>query len=101
MILRKYLEDIQKYKCYAGALMDVMCRVTKLDRARNERILRADNQIGGNLEEGPAKEVEGEYGHVMRREEDYVGRRAVGIEVQGRRRRGKRCLDSARTVSGR
>ena len=29
------------------------------------------------------------YGHVMRREEDYVGRRAMGLEVQGLRKRGR------------
>ena len=31
------------------------------------------------------------YGHVMRRDEEYVGfgKRAVGIEVQGSRRRGR------------
>ena len=26
------------------------------------------------------------YGHVMRRDEEYVGKRAMGIEVQGSRR---------------
>ena len=40
------------------------------------------------------------YGHVMRREEHYVGRRAMGIEIQGRRRRRarpkRRMLDSVR-----
>ena len=29
------------------------------------------------------------YGHVMRREENYVGRRAMEMEVQGRRKRGR------------
>ena len=29
------------------------------------------------------------YGHVMRREEHYVGRRAMVIKVQGRRKRGR------------
>ena len=28
------------------------------------------------------------YGHVMRREEHYVGRRAMEMKVQGRRKRG-------------
>ena len=28
-------------------------------------------------------------GHVMRREEYYVGRRAVEVKVQGRRKRGR------------
>ena len=29
------------------------------------------------------------YGHVMRRDEEYVGNRVMGIEVQGIRRRGR------------
>ena len=29
------------------------------------------------------------YGHVMRRDEEYVGKRAMGIEVQGSGRRGR------------
>ena len=29
------------------------------------------------------------YGHVMRRDEEYVGKRVMGIEVQGSRRRGR------------
>ena len=28
------------------------------------------------------------YGHVMRRDEEYVGKRAMGTEVQGNGRRG-------------
>ena len=29
------------------------------------------------------------YGHVMRREEQYVGRRTMEMKVQGRRKRGR------------
>ena len=29
------------------------------------------------------------YGHVMRREEHYVGRRAIEMKVHGRRKRGR------------
>ena len=29
------------------------------------------------------------YGHVMRRDEEYVGKRAMGMEVQGSRKRGR------------
>ena len=39
------------------------------------------------------------YGHVMRRHEHYVGRRAMEIKVQGRRKRGRhkrRWLDKVR-----
>ena len=39
------------------------------------------------------------YGHVMRREEHYVGRRAMVMKVQGRRKRGRpkrRWLDKVK-----
>ena len=39
------------------------------------------------------------YGHVMRREEPYAGRRAMVMKVQGRRKRGRpkrRWLDRVR-----
>ena len=37
------------------------------------------------------------YGHVMRRKEHYVGRRAMEMKVQGRRKRAKRrWLDRVR-----
>ena len=39
------------------------------------------------------------YGHVSRREDEYVGKRVMGMEVTGKRRRGRpkrRWLDSIR-----
>ena len=60
-----------------------VCRVTKLDKIRNERI-----RIRLKW-----------YGHVMRREEHYVGRRAMVMKVQGRRKRGRpkrRWLDKVK-----
>ena len=39
------------------------------------------------------------YGHVFRREDEYVGKRVMGMEVPGKRRRGRpnrRWLDSIR-----
>ena len=47
-------------------------------------------RLGGNHRESPGKDVEVVgpiYGHVMRREEHYVGRRAMEMKVQGRRKR--------------
>ena len=46
-------------------------------KQKNER----DNENGGKLKKSPGKEE-----HVLRREGDYVGRRAMGIEVRGRGR---------------
>ena len=59
-----------------------MCGVTKLGNIRNERIRGLKW-----------------YGHVMRREEHYVGRRAMVMKVQGRRKRGRpkrRWLDKVK-----
>ena len=64
-----------------------MCGVTKLEKIRNERIRRTTKvgEITKNVQERRLKW----YGHVMRREEHYVGRRAMTMNVQGRRKRGR------------
>ena len=70
---------------------------SKLDQIRNER-------IRGTTKEGEiAKKVQERrlrwYGHVMRREEHYIGRRAMEMKVQGRRKRGRpkrRWLDNVK-----
>ena len=64
-----------------------MCGVTKLGKVIHER-------IGGTTRVGEiAKKVQERrlkwYGHVMRREEHYVGRRAMEMKVQGKRKRGR------------
>ena len=66
-----------------------MCGVTKLDKIRNERIRGTTKvvEITKKVQERRLKW----YGHVMRREEHYVGRRAIVLvmKVQGRRKRGR------------
>ena len=63
-----------------------MFGVTKLDKIRNERIRRTIKvgEIANKFQEMRLKW----YGHVMRREEYYVGRRAMVMKVQERRKRG-------------
>ena len=58
-----------------------MCRVTKLDRIRNERIRATTKveEISEDIKEGRLKW----YGHVMQTDEHCVGRRAMGMEVHG------------------
>ena len=64
-----------------------MCRVTKLDKIRNERI-RGTMKVGEITKKVQERRLKW-YGHVMRREEHYVGRRAIEIiKVQGIRKRG-------------
>ena len=56
-------------------MLPCMCGVTKLDKIRNERI-RGTSKVGEiakNVQEMRVKW----YWHVMRREEHYIGRRAM------------------------
>ena len=64
-----------------------MCGVTKLDKIRNERI-RGTTKVGEITKKVQERRLKW-YGHVMRREEHYVGRRAMVMKVQGRRKRGR------------
>ena len=58
-----------------------MCGVTKLDKIRNERI-RGTTKVGEITKKVQERRLKW-YGHVMRREEHYVGRRAMVMKVQG------------------
>ena len=76
-----------------------MSGVTKLDRIRNERIRRTTKvgEISKKVQESRLKW----YGHVLllRREDAYVGKRVMAMEVPGKRRRGRpkrRWLDRIR-----
>ena len=74
-----------------------MSGVTKLDRIRNERI-RGTTKVGEiskKVQESSWKW----YVCVLRREDDYVGMRVMGMDVPGKRRRGRpkrRWLDIIR-----
>ena len=79
-----------------------MSGVTKLDRIGNERI-RGTTKVGEiskKLQESRLKW----YGHVLRREDEYLGKRVMAMEVPGNRRGRpkRRWLDSIRNdLSGR
>ena len=65
-----------------------MSGVTKLDRIRNERITGTTKvgEISKKVRESRLKW----YGHVLRREDEYVGKRGMAaMEVPGKRRRGR------------
>ena len=68
-----------------------MCGVTKLDKIRNERIRRT-TKVGEITKKVQERRLKW-YGHVMRREEHYVGRREMEMKVQWRRKRGRPWLD--------
>ena len=64
-----------------------MCGVTKMDGIRNERI-RGTTKVGeisNKVQEIRLKW----YGHVMRRDEEYVGKSVMMMDVEGRRRKGR------------
>ena len=74
-----------------------MCGVTKLDKIRNERI-RGTTKVGEITKKVQERRLKW-YGHVMRREEHCVGRRAMEMKVQWRRKRGRpkrRWLDKVK-----
>ena len=63
-----------------------VCGVTRLDKIRNEKI-RGSTKVGEISKKAQERRMRW-YGHVMIRDEEYVGKRVMGIEVQGSRRRG-------------
>ncbi|XP_068207502.1 uncharacterized protein [Palaemon carinicauda] len=64
-----------------------MSGVTREDRIRNDYIKGSTKvvEISKKVQEGTLRW----YGHLMRRDEDHVGRHTIEMEVQGRRRRGR------------
>ena len=72
-----------------------MSGVTKLDRIRNERI-RGTTKVGEISKKVQESRLKW-YGNVLRREDEFVGKRMMGMEVPGKRRRGRpkrRWLDN-------
>ena len=64
-----------------------MCGVTRKDKIRNE-VIRGTTKvrkISDKIQESRLRW----YGHVMRRDEQYVGRRVMEMDIRGRRRRGR------------
>ncbi|MCI4393356.1 hypothetical protein PGIGA_G00156440 [Pangasianodon gigas] len=61
--------------------------VTRLDRIRNEYI-RGTAHVG-RLEDKVREARLRWFGHVQRRESEYIGRRMLDMELPGRRRRGR------------
>ena len=64
-----------------------MCGLTREDRIRNEYIRGSTKvvEISKKIQEGRLRW----YGHLLRRDEDHVGRCTMEMKVQGRRKRGR------------
>ena len=74
-----------------------MSGVTRLDRIRNE-IIRGTTEVGEISKKVQESRLKW-YGHVLRRKDEYVGKRVMAMEVPGKIRRGRphrRWLDSIR-----
>ena len=75
--------------------------VTRKDKIRNEHIRSTIKVewLGIKMREGRLRW----YGHVMRRDQEYVGRKMMEMELPGKRRRGRpmrRFLDVAKKDMG-
>ena len=77
----------QKLNVAEMRMLRWMCGVTRRDKISNEKIRGTlkERKISEKVQESRLKW----YGHVMRRDEQYVGKRVLGMEVDGRRKRGK------------
>ena len=64
-----------------------MTRVTKLDIIRNEKI-RGTTQVGEISKKVQESRLKW-HGHVLSRNYKYGGKRVMGMEVPGKRRRGR------------
>ncbi len=77
----------RKFEVAEMRMLRWMCRITKLGKRRNERTSGTTKvgEITKKVKESRSKW----YGHVMRREKHYVGRKAMETKVQGRMKRGR------------
>jgi len=81
------VKDERRLEVTEMKMLRWMCGVSRRDRVRNDDIR---NRVGVTA---IARKVQEKrltwYGHVLRREEDYVGRRMMELQVQGSRGRGR------------
>ena len=96
-VFSQLMKAVQLYSVYPLVEMRMlrwMSGVTKLNGIRNERI-RGTTKVGEISKKVQESRFKW-YGHVLR-EDEYVGKRVMGMEVPGKRRRGRpkrRWLDS-------
>ena len=83
-VTKKQVEEI---KVAEIKMLRFAMGVTKKDKIRNEYIRGTVKveRLGMKMSEGQLKW----YGHVMRREQEYVRRRVMKIELPGKRKRGR------------
>ncbi|KAL1447841.1 hypothetical protein WDU94_001904 [Cyamophila willieti] len=80
------------------------CGVTRMDRIRNE-VIRNKTKVTEVTKKIQERRLQW-YGHVMRRDDDYVGKKVRRMQVEGRRGRGRpkkkweHCVNSDLTEKG-
>ena len=75
-----------------------MVGITRRDKIRNE-LVRGTTKVAEISRKVQEKRLQW-FGHVMRRDEDYVGRRMMEMEVPGRRKRGRPKLRWRECIDG-
>ena len=83
-VTKKQVEEIEVAEM---KMLRFAMGVTRKDKIRNERIRSTVKveRLGMKMREGRLRR----YGHVMRREREYVGRKMMEMELPGKRRRGR------------
>ena len=97
-VTKKHVEEMEIAEM---KMLRFAMRVTRKDKIRNVYIRGTVKVewLGMKMREGRLRW----YGHVMRRDQEYVGRRTMEIELPGRRRRGRprrRFLDVVKEDMG-
>ena len=86
-------KQVEKMEVEEMKMLRFAMGVTRKDKIRNEHIRSTVKveQLGMKMREGRLRW----YGHVMRRDQEYVGRKMMEMELPGKRRRG-RFLDAVK-----
>ena len=97
-VTKKQVEEMEVAEM---KMLNFAMGVTRKDKIRNEHIRSTVKveQLGMKVREGRLRW----YGHVMRRDQEYVGRKMMEMELPGKRRRGrpkKRFLDVVKEDMG-
>ena len=97
-VTKKQVKEMEVAKM---KMLKVAMGVTRKDKIRNEynRSTVKLERLGMKMREGRLRW----YGHVMRRDQEYVGRKMIEIELSGKKRRGRpkrRFLDVVKEDMG-
>ena len=80
-------KQVKEMKVVEMKMLRFAMGVTRKDKIRNEYIRSTDKveRLEMKMREGRLRW----YGHVMRRDQEYVGRRVMKMELPGKRKRGR------------